>query len=182
MLHSRPTLVFKLLTPLLIILYLLPLSPRHRPLLLAVLLCLLPPLSTPTLSGFFNGMLEVFEPAALNYFTFFCPSLLTLSVFRNPILTHHPLSGFLDSLLCVLIAPTPRLAFSLVMPCTLVAASPFSSDRADPSLNFLTSTLSLLHSYSDYVGINISLNNSSSVSFLNVYAPPPPPYSLFPNR
>ena len=35
-----------------------------------------------------------------------------------------------------------------------------------------TSSLSLLDSYFDYVGINISLNNSSSVSFLNVYAPP----------
>ena len=34
-----------------------------------------------------------------------------------------------------------------------------------------TSSLSLLDPYSDYVGINISLNNSSSVSFLNVYAP-----------
>ena len=34
------------------------------------------------------------------------------------------------------------------------------------------SSLSSLDPYSDYVGINISLNNSSSVSFLNVYAPP----------
>ena len=34
-----------------------------------------------------------------------------------------------------------------------------------------TSTLSSLDPYSDHVGINISLNNSSSVSFLNVYAP-----------
>ena len=34
-----------------------------------------------------------------------------------------------------------------------------------------TSSLSLLDPYSDYVGINISLNNSSLVSFLNVYAP-----------
>ena len=34
-----------------------------------------------------------------------------------------------------------------------------------------TSSLSLLDPYSDDVGINISLNNSSSVSFLNVYAP-----------
>ena len=33
------------------------------------------------------------------------------------------------------------------------------------------SSLSLLDPYSDYVGVNISLNNSSSVSFLNVYAP-----------
>ena len=35
-----------------------------------------------------------------------------------------------------------------------------------------TSSFSLLDSYSDYVGINISLNNSSSLSFLNVNAPP----------
>ena len=35
-----------------------------------------------------------------------------------------------------------------------------------------TSSLSSLDPYSDYVGVNISLNNSSSVSFLNVYAPP----------
>ena len=34
-----------------------------------------------------------------------------------------------------------------------------------------TSSLSSLNPYSDYVGINISLDNSSSVSFLNVYAP-----------
>ena len=35
-----------------------------------------------------------------------------------------------------------------------------------------TSSFSLLDPYSDYVGINISLNNFSSLSFLNVYAPP----------
>ena len=35
-----------------------------------------------------------------------------------------------------------------------------------------TSFLSSLDPYSDYVGVNISLNNSSSLSFLNVYAPP----------
>ena len=36
---------------------------------------------------------------------------------------------------------------------------------------FSTSFLSLLDSYSDYVGVNISLNNSSLLSFLHVYAP-----------
>ena len=35
-----------------------------------------------------------------------------------------------------------------------------------------TSSLSSLDPYSDYAGVNISLNNSSSVSFLNAYAPP----------
>ena len=34
-----------------------------------------------------------------------------------------------------------------------------------------TSSLSSLDPYSDCVGVNISLNNSSSLSFLNVYAP-----------
>ena len=35
-----------------------------------------------------------------------------------------------------------------------------------------TSSLSLLGPYSDYVEVNISLNDSFSLSFLNVYAPP----------
>ena len=35
-----------------------------------------------------------------------------------------------------------------------------------------TSSLSSLDPYSDYVEVNISLNNSYSLSFLNVYAPP----------
>ena len=119
------------------ILYLLPLPFHHRPLLLAILLHLLPPLLPLTLSGFFNGMLEVFEPGALNYFTFFHPILSILSAFRNPILTPLPLSGFLDSLFCVLIILTPGLAFSLLMPRMPVAALSFSSDRAYPFLNFL---------------------------------------------
>ena len=90
-----------------------------------------------TLSGFSNGMLEVFEPGALNYFTFSHPILLTLSVSRNSILTHFLLSGFLDSLLCILIAPTPGPAFSLLILCTLALVSSFLSGRAYLSLNFL---------------------------------------------
>ena len=82
-------------------------------------------------------------------------------------MTHLPLSEFLDSLLCILIAPTPGLAFSLLMPHTLAVVSSFLSDRAELS----TSSLSLLDPYSDYVGVNISFNNSSSLSFLNVYTP-----------
>ena len=137
MLHSCPTLVSKLLIPYLPILYLLPLPSHDRPLFLAIFLHLLPPLLPLALSGFFNGMLEVFEPGALNYFTFFYPILSTLSAFRNAILTHFPLSGFLDSLFCVLIVPTPGLSFSLLMPRMPVAALSFSSDRAYPFLNFL---------------------------------------------
>ena len=134
--HSRSTLAFKSLIPLLPNLSLLPLLPHHHLLVLAVLLRLL--LSLPlTPSGFFNGMLIVSEQGALNCYIFFCPIPLTLFVSRNLILTHLPLSGSLDSLLCDLIAPTDGLAFSLVMPRTLVAASSFLSGRAYPSQNFL---------------------------------------------
>ena len=136
MLHSRPTLVSKPLIHHLPILYLLLLPPHHQPLPLSILLRLLRLLSPLTLSGFFNGMLEVFQPGAQNYFTFFRLILLTLSVSRNPILA-LPLSGFLDSMFCILIAPTPGLAFSLLMPCTLAPVSSFLSGRAYLFLNFL---------------------------------------------
>ena len=91
----------------------------------------------PGLSEFFNGMLVVSEPGTLNYFTFFRPIPLTLSVSRNIILTHLALSGSLDFLLCDLIAPTPGLALSLLMSRTLAVASSISSGRAYPFLNFL---------------------------------------------
>ena len=61
----------------------------------------------------------------------------------------------------------------------------FSADIADvsggviifvkqglPFSGFSTSSLSSLDPYSDYVEVNISLNDFSSLSFLNVYAPP----------
>ena len=61
----------------------------------------------------------------------------------------------------------------------------FSTDVADASGGVIifvkqslffselsTSSLSLLGPYFDYVEVNISLNDSSSLSFLNVYAPP----------
>ena len=92
MLHSHITLVSKPPVLLLPILYPLPLPLNHRPLHLAILLCLLPPLLPLTLSGFFNGMLEVSVPRALNYFTFSHPIQSTLSASRNPILTPLPLS------------------------------------------------------------------------------------------
>ena len=137
MLRSRVTPISKPPIPLLPILYLLPLPLHHRPLLLAIFLCLLPPLLPQTLSGFFDEMLEVSVPGAAHYFIFYRPIQSTLSASRNPILTPLPLFGFLDSLLCVLIAPTPGLAFSLLIPRTPAAALSFSSGRAYLFLNFL---------------------------------------------
>ena len=133
MLPFRPILVFKPLISLLPILYHLLLLPLLCLLILAVLLRFLFPL-TP--SGLCNGMRAVSEPGARNCYTFFRPISLTLSVSRNSILTHLPLSGSLDSLLCNLIALTPGLAFSLVMARTLAVTSSFSSGRAYHSGEF----------------------------------------------
>ena len=135
--HSRPTLAFKALMPLLPTLYLLHVHSYHCHILLVAFLYPLLPLPTPTLSVFYNEMLGVSEPEALNYYTLFRLILLTLCVSRNLTLIHLPLSGSLDSLLCNLIAPTPVLAFFLPIPSTLGAASSFSLDRAYPYLNFV---------------------------------------------
>ena len=122
---------------------------------------------SPTLSGFFNGMLEVFKPGALNYFTFFRPILSTLSASRNPILTHLPLSRFLDS------DRTHSRSGILSPNATHASGGIVIFVRQGLSFSKVsTSSLSLLDPYYDYVGINISLNSSSSLSFLNVYAPP----------
>ena len=62
-----------------------------------------------TLLGFFNRMLGVSEPGALNCYTLFHLIPLTSFVSRN--LIYLPLSGSLDSLLCIPMAPTPNLVF-----------------------------------------------------------------------
>ena len=105
-------------------------------------------------------------------FTLSRPILLISSVSRNLFLTHRPLSGSLDSLLSDLIAPTPGLEFFLLRTRALAAVSSFSSGRTYPFLNFLLPLFSSLDHYSNNVGVNISLNNSSSLSLLNVYDPP----------
>ena len=122
-------------------------------------------------------MLEVFQLGALIYFTFSRPILSTLSASKNPITTHLPLSGSLDSPLCVLITPTPRLAFSLLMPRMLVAASSFSSGRVFLSLNFLSPLfLRLIPSLIMY-GSTSLLTTPPRSHFLMCT----PPYLLLPN-
>ena len=165
--HSRPTLVSKPLIPHPPILYLLSLPPFYiRPLLLAALLRPLPPLLPLTLSGFFNGMLEFFEQEALNYFTFSRPILSTLSVSKNPILTHLLLSGFS----ALRFDRTHSRSGILSPDATHASGDVVIFVRQCLSFSeFSTSTLSSLDPYSDYVGINISLNNSSSLSFLLLF-------------
>ena len=116
------TLAFKLLILLPPTLYFLPLHPRHYLLFLVVSLHLLLSFPLLTSSGFFNGILGVSEPIALNYYTFFCLILFTLFLCRNLTVIDLPLSESLNSLLCDLIAPTPDLVFFLLMSQMLAAA------------------------------------------------------------
>ena len=163
MLHSLPTLVFKPLIPFgpFCNFSLCPLATGYPS---------TPPASfSPlTLLGLSNGMLEVFELGALNYFTFFCPILLILSVSRNPILAHLLFSAF----------------SALRSDCTHSWSGILSRDATHASsgviifvrqgLSFselVTSSFSSLDLYFEYVGVNISLNKSSSLPVLNVYAP-----------
>ena len=107
-------------------------------------------------------------PGALNYFTFSRPIQSPLSASRNPILTFLPLSGF-----SALRSDRTHSRSGILSPgATHASGGVVIFVRQGLSFSELsTSSLSSLDPYSDYVGVNIFLNNSS-VSFLNVYAPP----------
>ena len=169
--HSRPTLVFKPLIPRLPILYFLPLPPQHRPLLQTVLLCLLPPphpdslrvlqwnagglraSSTELLHFLSSHLVDLFCIQESNFnssSSFWIPGFSALCSDRT-----HSRSGILSR---------DAMHASGGVIIFVRQGLPFSE--------LSTSSLSSLHPYSDYVGINISLNNSSSLSFLNVYVRP----------
>ena len=74
------------------------LHPHHLLMLLTFPLHLLLPLLPLTPSGFFNGVLGVSKPGALNLYTFFRLIPLTLLVFRKSTIIRILLSKFLDSL------------------------------------------------------------------------------------
>ena len=170
MLHSRPTLVSKPLISHLPILYLPPLRPHHGRLLLTFLLRLLPPLPLDSFRVFqWNaGGLRARSTELLHFLSSHPVDLICIresnlnssSSFRIPGFSAlhfgriHSRSGIFSSNAThasggVVIFVRQGLSFS----------------------ELSTSSLSSLDPYSDYVGVNISLNKSSSVSFLNVYAP-----------
>ena len=96
---------------------------------------------------------------------------LTLSVSRNLTLINLALSRSMDSLLCDRIAPTLGLAFS---PNDAQSSSGgvIIFIRQGLSFSKLSTSLSSLDPYYDYVGVNFSLNKSSSLSFLKVFVFP----------
>ena len=135
--HSHPTLTFKILILFPPTLYLLPLHPHHRLMLLAVYLYLL--LSLPL-----HNSLRVLQWNAgglraritkLLHFNSSHP--VDLIYIQESNLNLSSFSGSLDSLLYNPMAPTPDLVLLLLMSQTLVTASSFSSSRAYSSLSFL---------------------------------------------
>ena len=163
MLHSRVTLVSK--PPIL-----LPLPLHHRPLLLAVFLRLLPP-----------------PPDSLRVLQWNAGGLRARSTELLHFLSSHPVdliciqesnlnssSSFRIPRFSTLRSDRTHSRSGILSPdATHASGGVVIFVRQGLSFSELcTSSLSLLDPYSDYVGVNISLNNSSSVSFLNVYAPP----------
>ena len=175
MLHSRPTIVSKSLIPHLPILYLLSLPPHHHPLLLAVLLRLLyPPDSHRVLQWNAGGLrsrsIELLHFLSSRPVDLMCiqeSNLNSSSSFRIP--------GF-----SVLRSDRTHSRSGILSPgATHASGGVLIFVRQGLSFSELsTFSLSSLDPYSDYVGVNISFNNFSLLSFVNVYAP----YSLLPNR
>ena len=135
--HSHPTLTFKpfmLFPP---TLYLLPLHPHHRLMLLAVSLYLLLPLPFPNSLRVLKWNAGDLQPRSSELLYFISSHLIDLIYIQESNLNLCSFFGSLDSLLCDLITPTPDLIFFLLMLQMLAAASSFSSSRAYPSLSFL---------------------------------------------
>ena len=169
--HSHPILAFKPLILFPPTLYLLPLHPHHRLMLLAVSLYLLLPLL----------------PNSLRIFQWNAGGLQARSTESVHFILSHPVD-----LICI---QESNLNFSssfqipgfsaLRSHGTHSRSGIFSTDVIDANGGVIiivkqglffselsTASLSLLGPYSDYVEVKISLYDSSSVSFLDVYAPP----------
>ena len=169
MLHSCPTLVSKPFIPHLPIIYLLPLPSHHRPSLLAILLHLLPPLLPPDSLRVLQwnaGGLRARSTELLHFLSSHPVDLICIQEFNINSSLRIPGFSALRS------DRTHSRSGILFSNTTHASGGVVIFVRQGLSFSELsTSSLSSLDPYFDYVAINISLNNSSSLSFLNVYAP-----------
>ena len=170
--HSHPTLALKPLILFPPTLCLLPLHPHHCPMLRAVSLHLL---------------FLLLLPDSLRVLPWNAEGLRTRSTELLHFISSHPFD-----LICIQ-ESNLNISFSFRIPGFSALrfdrshsrSGIFSTDVTDArggviifvrqGLSFSelsTSSLSLLDSYCNYVEVNISLNDSSSLSFFNVYAPP----------
>ena len=170
MLHSLPTLVFKPLILSRPIFYLLPVLSHHRPLLLAVLLHLLLPFppDSPRVLQWNAGGLRARSTELLHFFSSHPVDLICIQESNLNSSSSFPIPG-----LSALRSDCAHCRSGILSPDAMNAnGGAIIFVRQGLSFSELSSSsLSSLDPYSDYVGINISLNNSSSLSFLNVYDP-----------
>ena len=172
MLQSHPTLTFKPLILFPPTLYLRPLHPHDGLMLLAVSLYLL--LSFPL-------------PNSLRVLQWNAGGLRARSTKLIHFISSHPVSLIYIQESNLNLSSFFRIPGFSALQChgTHSRSGIFSTDVENASGGVIifvkqglffselsTSSLSLLSPYFDYVEVNISLNNSSSLSFLNVYAPP----------
>ena len=176
MLHSRPILVFKPLIPRLPILHLLPLPPHHRPLLLAVLLRLLPLLSPDSLMvlQWNAGGLRARSTELLHFLSSHPVDLICIQESNLNSSSFFRIVGFIALRSDRTHSRSDILSRDAMQASdgVIIFVRQGLSFSELPPLFLSTSSLSSLDPYSDYVGVNISLNNSSSLSFFNVYALP----------
>ena len=170
--HLHLTLIFKPLVLFPPTLYLLPLHPHHRLMLLAVSLYLLLPLPLPNSLRVLQWNAAGLQARSTELLHFISSHPVDLIYIQESNLNS---SSFFQ---------IPGFS-ALQSHGTHYRSGIFSTDVADASggviifvkqsLSFSelsTSSLSSLDPYFDYVKVNISLNDFSSLSFLNVYAPP----------
>ena len=165
MLHSRPTLVSKpsahYISP--------PFAPHHRPLLLAILLHLLPSLPPDSLRvlQWNAGGLRARSTELLHFLSSHPVDLICIQISNLNSSSSFRISGFS----ALRSDRTHSRSGILSSDTTHASGGVIIFVRQGLSFSELSiSSLSSLDPYSDYVEINISLNNCSSMSFLNVYA------------
>ena len=161
--HSRPILIFKPLIPRRPILYLLPLPPHHHPLLLAVLLHLLPHLPPDSLRAlqWSAGGLQARTTKLLHFLLSHPVDLICIQESNLNSSSSFWIPGF--SALCS--DHTHSWSGILSSDATHTNGSVIIFVKQGLSFSELsTSSLPLLDPYSDYAGVNISLNYSSSLS------------------
>ena len=170
--HLHPTLIFKpfiLFPP---TFYLLPLHPHHRLMLLGVSLYLLLFLPLPNFLRVFQwnaGDLQARSTELLNFISSHSVNLICIQESNLNLFSFFRIPGF----------------SALQSDGAHSRSGIFSIDVTDASGGIIIfvrqglffyelsiSSLSLLDPYSDYVEVNISLNDYSSLSFFNVYASP----------
>ena len=162
MLYSRPTLISKPLIPHRPILYLLPLPPHHRPLLLTVLLRFLYPLPSDSLRvlQWNAGGLRVRSTELLHFLLSHPVDLICIHESNLNSSSSFWIPGFSA------LRSDRTHSRSRILSCDATHASGGVIIFVRQGLPFSersTSSLSLLDPHSDYVGVNISQNNSFSL-------------------